>query len=289
MINDTIAFQQGYFGRKLRAGKIKTKASQDWYRKAQSDHKKCELANEQGPKFEPLGALIHAILGQCTQQKEVSELLDTLIYDRRRIEQLQEDVHDIIYLNMCVQAFNQLILFRFGTRTVRPRTYEILQWRINTIVEARNVSWKAQIENVAMEITRAAYVTCSQDFPIPNTDFNLTTNLVELLFNEKFSSVAGDLHTELEQMTFTHASIFQDRSPLQISDMQKQWQEWRDDNMRLPADPEDVARRIAHIAVLHWWVWAGLAYLNEEESTADDERSTIPPVPHITTLSAPLS
>jgi hypothetical protein len=224
-----------------------------------------------------LGALVHGILGHCTQKEEISELPDTLDYDRLRMRQLQEDVHDIIYLHLCVQAFNNFIRKRLGNKMVPPKTYVTLQWRITTIIEKDNSesrieSWQAQIEDVSMEITRAAYVECGLEHcPIPDDDFEGTTRDLERSFTENFGLLAIELHAKLEQTTFVHVATFQDRSPLQISEAQKHWQQSRHERKLWRADVEDVARRVAHVAVLHWKVWAGLVYLEGEEDRVEGQ------------------
>lgn len=226
--------------------------------------------------FEPLGALVHGILEQCTEQDEISKFPDTLAYDQHRIRQLQEDVQDIIYLDICVQAFNNFIRQHSGDKSVSPKTYVTLQWRITTIIEktseSRNESWQAQTENVAMEITRAAYVECGFEHKPTNDDFEWTMRKLESTLTDKFDSLAHELHAKLEGMAFKHAKVFQDWSPLQISEAQKHWQQIRQERGLWRADTEDIARRVAHIAVLHWKVWAGLVYLEDgEENTAEGE------------------
>ena len=123
-----------------------------------------------------------------------------------------------------------------------------------------------QTEAVAMEITRAAYVECGlKHYTIPDDDFKSTTEYLRQAFTPKsYGDLAYKLHVKLEQMTLTHASIFQEWSPLQISEAQKHWQQSRIDKSLWRADAEDVARRVAHIAVLHWNVWAELVYLEGE-------------------------
>jgi hypothetical protein len=211
------------------------------------------------------------MLGECTQQEKITDLPVTLAYDRLRMERLQEDVQDIIYLHICVHAFKVFVRQRFNNRGLPPGTYKTLQWRIITIVEndnsgSRSESWRVQIEAVAMEITRAAYVECGlNNYTIPDDDFESMTRYLRRTFTpESYGILANKLHAKLEQMTFTHASIFQERSPLQISEAQKHWQQSRLDKNLWRADAEDVARRVAHIAVLHWNVWAELVYLEGE-------------------------
>lgn len=269
LIEDTISFQQRYFGRKLQDGRIKAEASRHWYRMARDDHQRCQFKPAQRPAFEPLGALIHGILKQCTHQEKMSKLPDTLAYDRLRIRQLQEDVQDLIYLHICIQVFSDFLRQRFGA--VSRRTFATLECRITTIIEnddaeSRNESWQAQIADVAMEITQAAYVERGLEHcMIPDDDFKCTTIHLKQAFENRFGLLANKLLAKLEERTFAHAAIFQKQSPLQISEAQKRWQQSRHDDKLWRADMEDVARRVAHIAVLHWKIWAGLVYLEGEE------------------------
>jgi hypothetical protein len=222
-------------------------------------------------KFEPLSSLIHGIIEQCTQQEKITDLPVPLAYDRLRMERLQEDVQDILYLHICVHVFKDFIHQYFSDRELPPAAYKTLQWRIIAIVEnygsgSRSENWQVQIEDVAMEITRVAYVECGlKDHAIPDDDFKSTTKYLRQAFTpESYGSLASKLHVKLEQMTLTYASIFDEWSPLQISEAQKHWQLNRLDKSLWRADAEDVARRLAHIAVLHWNVWAELVYLEGE-------------------------
>jgi hypothetical protein len=187
------------------------------------------------------------------------------------MERLQEDVQDILYLHICVHVFKGFIHQHFGDRELPPGAYKTLQWRIITIVEndssgCRSESWQAQIEAVAMEITRAAYAECGlKHCTIPDDDFKSTTGYLRQTFTPKsYGNLAYKFHVKLEQMTLAHASTFQEWSPLRISEAQKHWQQSRLDKSLWRADAEDVARRVAHIAVLHWNVWAELVYLEGE-------------------------
>jgi hypothetical protein len=138
-----------------------------------------------------------------------------------------------------------------------------------------------------MEIIQAAHAEpARQHCTIPGDDIEHTTRDLRLAFENRFALTANRFHAKLEERTFAHAAIFQKQSPLQISEAQKRWQQRRHDEKLWRADIEDVARRVAHIAVLHWKIWAGLVYLEGEEeavggggspnSVATKEHSTPP-------------
>lgn len=206
-------------------------------------------------------------------------LPDTLAYDRLRIGQLQDDVQDIIHLHRCVQVFN-LLCPHPRPRSVGPNAaVATLQCRLRTIIEnddseSRRESWLAQINDVAMEIARAASVERgSDDVRIPDHEFKRTTRDLEQAFTYDSGSLANDLHTKLEERTVAYARTFQKQSPLQISEAQKHWQQSRQERKLWRADVEDMARRLAHIAVLHWKIWADLVYMNGEDEDAANRGS----------------
>jgi hypothetical protein len=208
------------------------------------------------------------MLEQCVRQEKITDVPATFAYEQLRMERLQEDVQEILYLHICVHVFKAFVHHRFSIKELPQRTYETLQRRILTIVEddrsgSRSENRLAQFEAVAMEITRAAYVECGlKHSTIPDDDFESTTRYLRWAFTaNSYGILAKKLHTKLEEMTFMHASIFQEWSPLQISEAQKHWQQSRLDKNPWRADAEDVVRRVAHIAVLNWKVWAELVYV----------------------------
>ena len=131
---------------------------------------------------------------------------------------------------------------------------------------SRRELWKAEIDDVAMEITRAAYIVCDLgSCKILGDDYEHAARSLELIFADRYDFVADEFHALLERRTFHHIAIFQEKTPLQMSEDQKQWEQLRNNNKEWRTDTEDIARRVAHMSVLDWRVWAGLIYLHGEE------------------------
>ena len=154
--------------------------------------------------------------------------------------------------------------------------------------QSRRELWETQIEDVAMEMTQAAYIVCELgNYQIPDEDYECAIGFLKQAFADKYDLVADAFHARLERMTFDHCAIFQDKTPLQMSEDQKQWEQARNDNKTWRADAEDIARRVAHMSVLHWRVWAGLVYLRDETDEMTREEDGEQAFPKAETRSLP--
>lgn len=276
-----MSFQQNHFARKLQAKKICAEPSRQWYRVVCEEHKGCQSDLEQSARQDPSDVLIHGILKTLTQRVE-SQLPTAFTYDIKRLRDLREDVQDSVYSRICLVVFNSFIFRRIGAQPHLQSIYHTLEVRLMAIVDkdmarSRGEMWQAQVEDLAMEITRAAYIVCGHaHYHIPDDDFEWTTICLQSAFASRYEFFADEMHTKLEQMTLHHASVFHEQSALQISEDQRQWQQTRQDKGLRGADTEDIARRVAHMGVLHWRVWAGLVYLSEgEDETMPEEENEL--------------
>ena len=269
-----MSFQQGFFGKRIEEGKLNPRPSQTWYENARREHSRCCPTSSQNLQVRPFESLLHGLLGLCIFPGKTSALPGTLWYDQKRIRQFQEDVLDIIHLRACLVAFNNLVHRLVGGRYLPPETYITLQWRLMAIVENATTvssgnSWQDHAEELAIEITRAAYIICQRPHSqISDVEFKNTNRCLVREFALKVESIANELHAKLEQMTCQHASVFRDMSALSMSETQKQWQQnrWQNRALRSVPDLEDMARRLAHMSGLHWRIWAELVYLRKEDN-----------------------
>jgi hypothetical protein len=144
-------------------------------------------------------------------------------------------------------------------------------------------SWRDNADNVAIEITRAAYVACH--FPnspiIPPDMFSKTSSRLRQAVEQFYTSFERDLLAHLAKLTLEHVSVFQSMSTLAISETQKQYQQNRhqSDDQALP-DLDNMARSLAHLAVLHWQVWRDLVYMRDESTLTLDQEE----VPQVSLL-----
>ncbi len=284
LIENTVAFQEKHFRQKIQENKITTQESQEWYDEARKEHQACQSLLEPNDQRQPFKALVHGIVQRCTRRHR-EPLPATLAYDKGRLKKLRDDVQDSIYLRICLKVFNDLLSKRFGAGRVAAGIYQTLEGRLVTLVgkrpaQSRRETWEAEIQDVGMEITRAAFKMCRQGHrQIPDEAFEWTIAYLRGAFAEGYGPIAKEIHERLEQTTFLYTAIFQEKTPLQMSEAQKLWEQTRTETRLWRADAEDIARRVAHMSILHWRVWASLVYLRGEEDeqmVENVEESTYP-------------
>ncbi|KIX10629.1 uncharacterized protein Z518_01713 [Rhinocladiella mackenziei CBS 650.93] len=294
LIDDTVAFQKDYFRTRINNGKLDVKPCRQWYASAVAKHRDCQRSGETR-KTASLGSLIHGLIDYC-----LSANLDvpaTLHHDKTRLRTMRDELQDILHLNICLSIFDQLIRHLLGPErhssamhsTLQTRIIEmklILQSRIMDLTDGNtgpNLTvpdiWLQHGSAIALELTRAAYhVYKRAEFSLPDAEVAKTTlHLMSEFESERHhGSRARALASELEQAAHEYASTFQGMSTLAISEAQKQWYQLRQQRQpwRNTPDLDDMARRLAHIAVIHWMVWADLVYSEhavEHDTTFEHE------------------
>jgi hypothetical protein len=280
LIEQTISFQQTYFRKKIAEKKMDIGPAQAWYQKVLKEYQR-EIAsystNSHSAEFE---VLVYGLLEFCSVSEPILKLPATLHFDRGRMHQLRMDVRDLILLKICLKVFDQLLNDLGCWRYIPPAVYTTLQNRILTIADNDfgddlMVSWRDNADNVAIEITRAAYV--AYHYPsspiIPPDMFSKTSSRLWQAVEQFYANFERDLLAHLAELTLEHVSVFQSMSTLAISETQKQYQQNRQqlDDQALP-DLDNMARSLAHLAVLHWQVWRDLVYMRDENaSTLEQE------------------
>ena len=265
LLADTITFQQAYFRRRISEGKLIVEPCIEWFASVQAQHQGCP-----GTKTElrSLDAVVHGLVRLCARPETIP---NTFFYDRHRIRQLREDMEVIIHLDVCSRVFSSIVCGITGRQiSFATEFYFTLQWRILAIVGDSDASnpeqncWQSHTESVAMEIARAAHLSCGKALPVSDVVFGHTIQCLLMGFTQKYEAMSSEREIEIERTAYEMAHIFEGMSALAMAEAQRQWQhdsQRKKQSRHLP-DSNDVARRLAHIATLHWQVWANL-YLDE--------------------------
>ena len=273
LIDETITFQQSYFHKRIDNGKLDITAAKAWYRDAHSRYLKWDALSAKGEESRCFEIFMHGLVQLCSSTSRDQPLPVTLSYDQGRMQQLRADVQDTIVLRLCISVFNELLSRLRCQNHIPPLAYLTLQGRLMTIADDEPaqhtfVPWGEKLEEMAVEITRAAFVAAHFPLPprIPAEAFDRTRCRLQKLIDDCYTLLEEQLLMHLTTETIRHADDFQKMSTLAMSETQKQYQlsrQSRGDNMTLP-DLENTARMLAHMGVLHWQVWRDLAYMQVE-------------------------
>lgn len=196
----------------------------------------------------------------------------TFNFDITRLWRLRSDVRDTVNLGVCTVLF-AVLLDRAGHS--EPPTSDMLgslRFSCLSILEDFDgeARWGQHIEHIALEITRSAHRVCG------STHLSSDLEFAEDFISEAVGSGLGcwsqmqkNVEVELWSSLQAHVNVYEKMSPL---DMLSHAETYTNVASRpLSFEFDCIARRIAHIGMLHWRVWAPLIYLrqNPTSSTSD--------------------
>ena len=254
LIENGVEFSRDFFQARIGLGKLDPSPSLSWYRSIHQD------ALGKGPMQSEYSVLVRGLILLATNaQAEVPELLK---YDYSRICQLREEISDLVHLDLCCAYVRSKL-----RQQSNPSCMQSLRMRLLDLTDGEcdheagsNALWDAQLDAVSAEVTRIIFTKGESSNPlIPATEFTTRFNDLSIRF-EQIGSRLQNFAAELQQTVLKHVRIFQPLSALVISDVQQCHQEQRRNGThgRHVPDPEDIARRMAHITVIHWRVWGDL-------------------------------
>ncbi|KAK2763956.1 hypothetical protein FQN54_009575 [Arachnomyces sp. PD_36] len=306
LIEDTIPFLQNYFLKKIATNKFNAEPSRTWYidqqekRRAKGDETSQQLESGKD-KFNPVATLFHGLFDLLLSFDHPTSFPETFHFDTERLLQLRVDLQDLINLEICYYILDSLLSRQGRHHPLQPQIYANLQSRILTLLENsdngygshKEPCWQSNIGSIALEIGRAACIVCGCP-SIPDEVIIVIEKTLDSCFSrdsELFQYYQKSIRDRLEVATFTLAKKYMHMSPLAICESQRARPGFTTGQGQMPPPPppqhqqqtlqqlrysdhEGIARRLAHIGVLHWRVWAPLLYTREETATPDARRAT---------------
>lgn len=223
----------------------------------------------------------------------------TFEYDFERLRVLQTDFQTCLKKAACRQIFIDTLRVLDRHQPSPPDHCENPADRISTFASGLNLAHNPSnhIQDIALEIVSEAYKACGTP-TLPSEALLATTELhLRSAWDPKspaFATQATILGNELSDLVHDIAASVADLTPLQLLHHL---------NPLHPSAPQpdqrstplDLARRIAHIAILHWRVWAPILYLQQPWGRSRDDAPglvgsrqasvSISPAPHLNPIS----
>lgn len=266
MVDDTIHFEQKIFLREISNGLDLTNV-RAWFQVVEP-----ETEIQASQPFESLSAFIRGTIDMIVGG--YGSVPPTFRFDVDRIAILQMEFDLSRKQSACGQVFVNT-LNGLGSRGLPPpQAYNTLLYRISAIAEyprLRTLQPQA-FRDIALEIVRAAYELTGNTHLPEQILIEDTTNALLHRWDEKttvFQELHNALHEKLIRLVDQEMAAVKDKTPLQILNY------FNPTPASSPAiNPYDtvpvildvrgslqgVAKRIAHIATLHWRVWAPILY-----------------------------
>ena len=285
-MEDTIPFQQDFFAKRIIDGKVGPESCRDWYDRARQRHLSWSNSFSTPTNEDGYASLIYGMIASFFAVPSTSALPKSFLYDLKRLEQLRVDTHDLRHLRTGLVVFDELHSWLGSGQptSVSSEVYTQLQSRILAIVDEQTEvgdPWQISSADVALEITRAAYAFCGHSrVVVPDCLIQSTLcRMIDLVSGHTSQGmfIWESLQEDLTFKAIHHAQIFNDMTPLAVSNAQQQWQQQREQqtSFRPLPEVEDVARRVAHVGILHWKIWANLVYLDDGEVASSELGSLV--------------
>ncbi|KEF61783.1 uncharacterized protein A1O9_03353 [Exophiala aquamarina CBS 119918] len=284
LIEDTVPFQKDHFRIRIQNNKFNVDAPREWFLQNVKGHEECQGGGKL-PTKSPLAALLHGLVQICVSNGP--NFPETLKHDVCRLQNKRDQIQDIIHIDICLSVFDHQILRLVGHRFDPASLHPLLETRIKELQtrildltdghmrpnQTMAEMWSQHDGEIALELTNAAFSVCKRvGCVLPASEVETTRKQLAFEFAEERQHArrAQLLAQALERGAQTYAHAFQSMTTLAISEAQKrdhharhqpqhENQQWR----QMPS-LEDMARKLAHVAVIHMRVWWDLVYLPDE-------------------------
>lgn len=297
LIDDTVRFLQSDLKKRIAANAIDIQQARRWYLNLshQPLSESPYLQHELRGIYAPIALLFIGLFSFLVPFEHPKRLEDIFEFEADRLWFIRAGIQDLIGLKICARVF-EIVAKEQGRHRHSPyyqQAKAAIPSRICCILDncsdgissgfnARHVNpsspntndkWKNNMGLVALEI---AQCICSLGGYCQSNKFpdRKTLDRVEKYLDCFFSSPTGQFREfnlsvrgELEEATFGYVKRYLTMTPLEISEDQRP-RDYPESAkyaypQRLLPGVDDITKRLAHVGVLHWRVWAPVLYLHE--------------------------
>ncbi|KAF2083836.1 T-complex 11, partial [Saccharata proteae CBS 121410] len=284
LIEDTVNFEQKYHLERISRRRILVDRSQHWYALQEVDQQDLDS----NPKCKDPGSrvLIQGLLSLLTSGDRHRPFPETFYLDFERLRVLRAEFRDQVYLRMCSETFTSIIR-RLGHKdSVSAHTQKTLRETIYALVPINENSgsssiqhWLVNVDNIAVELVRRALFLCGQateyDGELVQVVSTQLRRLISMDNGQEFADYARPLKDTLATLVLGSAGSCASLSPVDIFNaliMPTSASSPRTGiispdlaagvSKEIPEENylTDIARRITHIAVVHWRIWGPIVY-----------------------------
>lgn len=258
MVDDTADFEQRYFLRIMSSNSaaLDLPRACAWYDGVVANGGLQDLHGESR-----MTMFVKSIIGLVVTTGE--SFPSTFMFDYERLRILRSDYRSCLYQATCIQLF-EVISHQGGWVGLPSQDCDSLVKRIVGVVgpDMSTQSWARNASAVALEILRAVYeLRAFEGLPDETLLGQIETTLREYwdFDSTAYGSVEDHLYSDLESLVKQELEAVEHLTPLQVLNYLNPGPS--ESNAEEDNEPLlSMARRIAHMGVLHWRVWAPILY-----------------------------
>ena len=188
----------------------------------------------------------------------------TLALDYNRLRILQIEVQYLVYQAACRQTLTHILRALGWKGKIAKGAYADLFSKVAVLVwdQGLHYNYSQRSDSVALEVVRVAYAVCrNRGLPTSN-DIDFAEDYLRLCCDPRgpiFKILRSSLAAELESKVDDEVCAIGDFTCVQL--LKRQVPQQRMFSVQCEVEGlMHVARRVAHIAKLHWRVWGPILY-----------------------------
>ncbi|KAL8299123.1 hypothetical protein RB597_010274 [Gaeumannomyces tritici] len=274
IIDDTVNFLQRHFRGKLQVD-FDIADAKTWYWNASRQYSAISTTPETRQGLGDMAVFFYGLSAMVLPTRSATILPSTFIFDKGRLQKLRSDAMDAVCLNICMEYQLNSAPEAAG-ESIKSAVYASLVALLRTIQPAVSPQekWQILVPKVAVEIR--LFNKLPEDM-LPYIEQNLWSRLQTNVFVEAEKSFHQDLFGELADRVckfrnLSELDLFSTATGNQLYSVQDGAFETKrlflDGDAAAPGQGpshlhgvENMATRLAHLGLLHWRVWADIAYV----------------------------
>jgi hypothetical protein len=302
LIEDTVNFEKHYHLDRLVNGRtrINVNAAKNWFTAAVEEFgSQCSPRPRAGPCFE-LEVFTRAVTAKSFGRDRRGDLPETFFLDNDRLRTFRAEIDDIVMFEVCMEMCIAMAK-QFGyqgpvTLTVGQQLRSALSAIMGDAVRHGAHQWMMNSEALSLEILRHASRLAGQPATYGFDRMTDANQSLRVLFVHRTAHHAARLEASLlpqilanidRHRASSSVDLFANLVPISPSlpPLPTLSRPGVPDAFTLAhLHPEtakltDLANRITHIILLHWQIWAPIAYVQEDASrhSSGEDNATPPP------------
>jgi hypothetical protein len=289
LVEDTVNFQRRYNAHRIAMNKIDVAKARLWI----EDEMSVPLPD--GRNLTHLEALTSGVLKSLTFYEHSSGYPQTFYLDVDRMRGLRLDIHSSAYHLVC----RDVLIAMAGPKAIRDELIQAINALHITIAAIVGIHGRFmdRVSNIAAEIMRIVLLLEHRSPPFDSTllgfveqqlenDLHPGSSAFQKHCQDLYDRLLPKIQASVEQNAKAGAVHLQDKLVPAVT-LSTQSQPFGFGAVLAPtpvvppSDPdEELVRRFTHLIVLHWQVWADMAYLASDEAQTSFSPTEAAQIPH---------
>lgn len=286
LIEDTVSYEKHYHLDRIvhKRSKVNFEAAQRWWAAIVQGPQVLHAPTRKLMSRPGLDMFAQAIVAHAFSWKPRQELPDTFYLDYDRLRVLKSEIEDLVHFEICFSMSDELrkelghdvALSNAARHRLRTSLIAIMGESMGHGPQA----WLYNSESLSLEIYRQAQVTAGRSPAFEHHSLQATNEYLRSLFDKTFTSHASTLEAILLPQVLSSIHKHNNSSPTELynslvtsppststspfiqvlpsSDTFSFYNNTPQDRL------SDIARRISHIVLLHWRIWAPITYVQDD-------------------------